>query len=157
MEQTLSSAVARLQELGIPHQVFKHIGQVESLEQAAVERGQEPGQIIRSLLFRLSAGEFIMVLMPGPGQVPWKSLRKYLNQSRLTMASEDEVFEVTGCRPGTVNPFATQLPVRVLIERKILAMPEISLGSCTRGTAIIIIPQEMLRALGNYEIVDFTS
>ncbi|MBE0699994.1 MAG: YbaK/EbsC family protein [Anaerolineaceae bacterium] len=155
MEQPLSHPIERLVELGVPHRVFRHDGPVESLEQAAIERHQLPQQVIRSLLFRINSEQFLMVLIPGPGQVPWKSLRKYLKQSRLTMASEEEVFEVTGCRPGTVNPFTTQQPVRFLIERKILSLSEVSFGSCERGVAILLTPNDMLKALPDYEIVDF--
>ena len=61
----------------MPHRTFQHAGPVESLEQAAQERSQRPEQVIRSIVFRLSEDTFLMVLMPGPGQVPWKALRRY--------------------------------------------------------------------------------
>ncbi len=99
-----------LEKLGIPHKVFSHSGQVNSLEQAARERDQRPEQVVRSILFRLSEGEFIMALAAGPAQISWKRLRQHLGQSRLTMASEDEVLAVTGYRIGTVSPFRTAAP-----------------------------------------------
>jgi len=93
-----------LQNLGIPHRVFRHEGPVTSLEQAARERGQRPGQVVRSILFRMSAGEYAMVLAAGPEQVSWKALRKVLGRSRITMAKEEEVLAVTGYHIGTVGP-----------------------------------------------------
>src|SRR3954454_11673666 len=65
-----------LSALQIPYTVFTHPGPVNSLEQAASERGQQPEQVVRSLLFRLGEGDFAMVLMAGPAQVSWKVLRK---------------------------------------------------------------------------------
>ena len=50
----------------IPHRVFRHSGPVNSLEQAAEERGQQPDQVVRSILFRLGKGHYAMVLMAGP-------------------------------------------------------------------------------------------
>src|SRR6188508_146007 len=94
-----------LNTLHIPHQVFTHPGPVNSLEQAAAERGQQPQQVVRSLLFRLGEGDFAMVLMAGPAQVSWKALRKYFGQSRLTTATEEEVLAVTGYTRGAVAPF----------------------------------------------------
>ncbi len=53
----------------IPYRVFRHPGPIHSLEQAAQERGQEPGQVIRSILFRISQDNYVMVLVAGPKQV----------------------------------------------------------------------------------------
>ena len=75
-----------LDSLEIPYRFFRHPGKVNSLEQAAVERGQEPSQIIRSIVFRVSKDEFLMVLVAGPAQISWPGLRAHLGLSRLTMA-----------------------------------------------------------------------
>ena len=100
-----SPVAAILADLGIPHRTFTHPGPVHSLEQAAAERGQAPGQIVRSILFRLGEGEYAMVLIAGPGQISWKALRTAFNRSRLTMADKDEVLDVTGYPIGAVAPF----------------------------------------------------
>ncbi len=155
MSEIETPAIAFLRENGIPHTVFCHAGPIRSLEQAAIERNQRPEQVVRSILFRLGGGQFIMVLMPGPAQVPWKVLRNYLNQSRLTMATEEEVLQITGCVPGTVNPFSLTVPMRILVDRSILSLPDVSFGSCRRGIAILLKPEEMLKALKSYEVVDF--
>lgn len=150
-------AVQFLRERNIPHTLFTHPGPVESLEQAAQERNQRPEQVVRSIVFRLGEEEFLMVLMPGPGQVPWKALRRYLGQSRLTMANEAELLQATGYRPGTVNPFGLPQPMRILIDQGVINQPEVSLGSGKRGLAILINPQDMLSALDTVEVVDFSS
>jgi Cys-tRNA(Pro) deacylase len=144
-----------LLEKNIPHRVFAHPGPVNSLEQAARERGQRPEQVIRSILFRLAEGEYLMVLMAGPAQIPWKALRKYVRQSRLTMATEDEVKEVTGFEIGAVGPFGLPTPLRTLVDSNVLAQEEVSIGSGVRGTTIFIRVKDMMRALGDPEIVGF--
>ncbi len=143
-----------LESLAIPHQVFKHSGQVNSLEQAARERDQRPEQVVRSILFRLGEDEFAMALVAGPGQVSWKRLRQYLGQSRLTMASEAEVLAVTGYRVGAVSPFGIPQPLRVLVDRGVLREEVVSLGSGIRGTAIIMRTKDLMQALGNPEVID---
>src|SRR5512135_441764 len=117
-----------LEAIGIPHQVFRHTGPVDSLEQAARERGQQPEQVVRSILFRLGEDQYLMALAGGPAQISWKKLRKYVGQSRLTMASEDEVLSVTGYRIGAVSPFGLKRAVRVLVDPGILKQDEVSLG-----------------------------
>jgi Cys-tRNA(Pro)/Cys-tRNA(Cys) deacylase len=143
-----------LTEKGIPHRVFVHAGPLRSLEQAAKERGQSPEQVIRSLLFRVARDETIMVLVAGPGQVDWKTLRQYLGVSRITMASEAEVLEVSGYEPGAVAPFGLPQPVRVLVDQSVLAEAEISMGSGVRGVAILMKSADLLRALGQVEMVN---
>jgi prolyl-tRNA editing enzyme YbaK/EbsC (Cys-tRNA(Pro) deacylase) len=127
------------------------------LEQAARERGQFPEQVIRSILFRLTQDEFVMVLTAGPQQIPWKYLRRYLGSNRLSLASDEDLFSVTGYEHGTVNPFGLPHPVRILVDRSILDHEEISLGSGIHGTAIMLSPQVLMDALGHPEVIDFTT
>ena len=142
-----------LDKLGIAHTVFRHSGQVNSLEQAAQERNQQPGQVVRSILFRLSEDQYLMVLAAGPKQISWKVLRKYVGQSRLTMASEDEVLAVTGYRIGTVSPFGLPRPLRILIDESVLKEDEISIGSGMRNTGVIMKSADLRHALKGAEIV----
>jgi len=145
-----------LDELGVPHQVFRHDGPVTSLEQAAAERNQQPEQVVRSILFRLSKGEYVMVLMAGPDQISWSALRAYLGRSRLTTASREEVLQVTGYKLGAVAPFGLPAPIRILVDESVLAQEELSLGSGVRGTAIMMKSEDLLQALDGAEIGRFS-
>ena len=107
-----------LEKLGVPHKIFRHESPVTSFEQAASDRGQRASQVVRSILFRIAEDEFIMVLVAGPAQISWKALRKHLGRSRISMATEDEVFAVTGYRVGTVSPFGLPNQLKVLIDRE---------------------------------------
>lgn len=147
----------KLTELGIPHRVFRHAGQVTSLEQAASERGQVPGQVVRSIVFRLGEGRFAMVLMAGAAQVSWPALRAHFGQSRLTMADADEVLRATGYRVGTVSPIGLPNPLPVLIDASVLVHEEISMGSGMSNTGIILKRDDLLRTLGDVEIGHFAS
>jgi len=149
-------ASAALKEIGISHRIFRHENPVTSFEQAARERGQRDSQIVRSILFRLSEKEFVMVLIAGSAQISWKILRKYLGSSRMTMATEEEVFAATGYRIGAVSPFGLPNPPRVLIDDSVLREDEISIGSGMRGTAIILKSADLCRALKNAEVLSLT-
>jgi Cys-tRNA(Pro) deacylase len=144
-----------LDALHIPYRFFRHPGPVHSLEQAARERGQRPEQVIRSILFRLSHDQFVMVLMAGPGQISWPALRKALDQSRLTMASEAEVLAVTGYPTGAVSPFGLPGPLRILLDESVLAEDEVSIGSGVRSTTVILKREDLLKALGEVEVGKF--
>ena len=145
-----------LDALGISYRVFRHAGPVHSLEQAARERGQRPEQIVRSIVFRLARNNFAMVLVAGPRQVSWPALRSYLGQSRLTMADEAELLEVTGYPRGAVAPFGLPAPMRILVDQSVLAEQEVSMGSGQRYVTVILRTEDLLRGLGTYELGAFT-
>jgi Cys-tRNA(Pro)/Cys-tRNA(Cys) deacylase len=142
--------------LNIPHRFFRHPGPVASIEQAARERGQRPGQVVRSLVFRLGEGNFVMVLVAGPAQVSWPALRAYLGQSRLTTASEAEVLAVTGYPIGAVSPVGLPTPLRVLVDPSVLREEEVSIGSGERYATVILKTADLLKSLGQVEVGDFT-
>jgi Cys-tRNA(Pro)/Cys-tRNA(Cys) deacylase len=150
------TAVTRfLDERKIPYRLFHHQMPVHSLEEAAHERGQRLEQVIRSILFRLAQGEFVMVLVAGPQQISWRALRAYLIVSRLTMASEDEVFEATGYQIGAVSPFGIPNPIRILADENVFLEEEISIGSGVRGLAVIMDRAAFNEALGEFETGHF--
>ncbi len=152
----ISTPVTRfLDERHIPYRLFQHSGPVHTLEEAAHQRGERPEQIVRSILFRLSNEDFLMVLIAGPGQISWKALRVYLNQSRLTTATEEEVNRVTGYQIGAVSPFGLPQPVHTLVDESVLAEEEISIGSGQRGLAVILQKKDFIQAMPNLEVSKF--
>ena len=98
-----------------------------------------------------------MVLAAGPNQVYWPKLREFLGQSRISMASDEEVFEATGFRPGAVSPFGLPTPLRILADEEIFTPEEISIGSGVRGTTIIMKTSDLRKALGPVETSHFIS
>jgi len=151
-----STPVTRaLDQQKITYRFFRHPGKVHSLEQAAEERGQRSEQIVRSIVFRTGRDEYVMVLVAGGRQLSWSALRSYLGQSRMTMASEEEVLAVTGYRLGSVSPFGLPGKMRILVDRSVFSEEVISIGSGERYTTVIMKTKDMLEALGEYEAGDF--
>ena len=142
-----------LDSLGIEHRLFIHERPVTSFEQAASDRNQRPEQIVRSILFQVRPEEFVMVLTAGRDQIDWKKLRQLLKRSRVRMATDEEVLEVTGYRVGTVSPFGLKKQIRVMIDASVLKEEEVSIGSGVRNVAIIMKGEDVRRALKDVEVV----
>ena len=154
-----STPVTRfLDNAGYDYKFFKHKNKITNLTDAAVERGQKPDQIIRSIVFHLKGGDYIMVLVAGLQQLSWPALRAYLGISRMTMASKEEVKEVTSYPIGAVSPLGLSTPLRILVDRSVVEGmdDEISFGSGVRNTTIIMKREDFLNALGEIEVGDFT-
>ena len=142
-----------LDDMDIPYRFFQHPGPVHSLEQAAQERNQRPEQVIRSIVFRLAKGEYVMVLIAGPQQISWATLRQTLGRSRLTMAKREEVLQVTGYELGAVAPFGLPQPMRIFADESVFVPDEVSIGSGIRGSTVIMKSADLKQALGDVEIV----
>ncbi len=153
--ETLPPVARALAAQGLPFRIFRHQQPIRSLEQAAAERGQQPEQIVRSILFRLKKGEFILVLAAGPGQLSWPAIRAHVGRSRMTMARPEEVLAVTGYRIGTVGPFGLAQPVRLLADRRVFLPEEVSFGSGEPNVAVIMRQEDFRRALDQVESGDF--
>jgi Cys-tRNA(Pro) deacylase len=152
----LSTPVTRhLDSVGVAYRVFIHPGPVNSLEQAARERGQRPEQVVRSIVFRLADNQFVMVLVAGAQQISWPRLREYLGVSRMTMATPEEILEHTHYPTGAVSPFGLPEPMRILVDESVFQEEEISIGSGVRYTTVILGLEDLKRALGEVELGRF--
>lgn len=150
----LTAAEVYLIKRGVPYRRFVHQQPPADLEQAAAERGQRLEQVVRTLLFRTTEGEFVMILIPGGFHVHWPALRQYLRQRRLTLATEEEVLRVTGYMPGSVSPFGLPAPLRILVDPHVFAVEEVSLGAGQPGVAIIMQREDLAAAVGRFELVN---
>lgn len=133
-----------LTQAGVPHTLHLHATPIRSLEDAARERGLDPRQIIRSLIFRLDGDEFILLLAPGPGKVSWPKLRRHLGVSRVTTATAEEVERVTGYVPGAVSPLGLATPLRILADQSLLALDTVSVGAGIRNAGVVLATQDLL-------------
>jgi Cys-tRNA(Pro)/Cys-tRNA(Cys) deacylase len=142
-----------LHELNIPHTLHIHERPLNSLEQAAEERGLRREQIVRSLLFRLEDHSHILVLVAGPAKVSWSNLRKYLGVRRLTTADDTEVQDVTGFLPGAVSPLGLKRPLRILADRGVKDQQIVSIGAGIRNAGVVLRTEDLLRSI-DVEFVD---
>jgi Cys-tRNA(Pro)/Cys-tRNA(Cys) deacylase len=152
--ETSTPVTNALENLGIPYHLHIHEKPLHSLEQAAQERGLDPSQIVRSLLFRCEEESYVLVLMAGPKKVSWPKLRRYLGVSRITTATSAQVRKVTGYPPGAVSPFGLPSPIRMLVDQNLLVHEVISLGAGIPNAGVILKRKDLLNAL-DLEMGDF--
>jgi prolyl-tRNA editing enzyme YbaK/EbsC (Cys-tRNA(Pro) deacylase) len=142
-----TSVTEALEALGIPHRLHVHERPLRSLEQAADERGLQPGQIVRSLLFRLEDRSFVLVLAAGPGKVSWPRLRRHLGVTRLTTATAEEVRQATGYEPGAVSPIGLPSPLRILADQALTAHDVVSIGAGIRNAGVVLKCGDLLKVV----------
>jgi Cys-tRNA(Pro) deacylase len=130
---------------GLAHEVVEY-GRVGSVEEAAEKRGVPVDRVIKSLVVRVSDGEFLLVLVPGDRVIDWPKLRAAVGASRMSMARADEAVAVTGYRPGTITPFGSKQELAVIADASMGGLA--SIGGGAPGVAINLDAQELIDHLG---------
>jgi Cys-tRNA(Pro) deacylase len=137
-------ALAAAEALGLAHEVKRH-GPVRSLAEAAAARGVEPRQVVKTMVVRVSEGAYVFVLVPGDREIAWPKLRALLGVNRLTMASADAAYDVTGYVRGTITPLGSRTPLPVVVDASVEG--RISLGGGAPGVALTVDAAELVAAL----------
>jgi len=161
MTENLDSPVTRqLHALGVNYESIEipldpDKKPVRSLEEVLAGQNRNPGQVVRSLLFRAGSGDFVLLAVAGGGKADWGILRKHLNERRLTMAQPEEVLEATGFPIGAVPPVALPKAVRILVDASVFEFERVVIGSGVLGYALDIASTALRQALAEAEIGQF--
>jgi len=108
---------------------------IRALEEILEEHGYQPGSVVRSILFRTDADQYILLAIAGTSKADWGVLRKHLNERRLTLADPAQVSAHTGYVIGAVPPLALPENIRVLADESLRAYEKIIIGSGVLGYA----------------------
>lgn len=148
-----TAAVDAARSLGLQVTVTQH-GRVSSLAEAAAARGVQPRDIVKTMVVRRAADDYLFVLVPGDSEIAWPKLRALLGVSRLSMPDAATALQVTGYERGTITPFGalTALPV---IADSAMAGHLVSIGAGAHGVAMSLDADAMLAAL-NATVAEIT-
>lgn len=137
--------VSALDAVGLDYTLTHH-GKVGSLAEAAAARGVTPDRIVKTLVVRRGADDFLLVLVPGDRQISWPKLRALLGVSRLSLPPAEEAFAATGFERGTITPFGSTHAWPVIADERVVGA--ISLGAGAHGSAVTLDAAAALTALG---------
>src|SRR3954454_4678676 len=137
-------AISAAEELGLAYEVTRH-GPVRSLEEAAAARGIEPRRLVKTMVVRVSEGDYRFVLVPGDREIAWPKLRALLGVNRLSMPSADLAFEATGYVRGTITPLGSTTAWPVVADASMSG--PVSIGGGAHGVALTVDADELVRAL----------
>jgi Cys-tRNA(Pro)/Cys-tRNA(Cys) deacylase len=138
-------ALEAAEALGVAHRVIRH-GPVHSLTEAAQARGVAPADVVKTMVVRRAADDFVFVLVPGDRAISWPKLRRLLGVSRLSMPDAEVARQATGYERGTITPLGSARPWPVVADERVRGR-EITLGAGEHGVALAVSADEILRAL----------
>jgi Cys-tRNA(Pro) deacylase len=145
-------AAAAADALGLARVVTQH-GPVSSLAEAAAARGLEPRQVVKTMVVRVSEGDYRFVLVPGDREIAWPKLRALLGVNRLSMPPAEEAREVTGYPRGTITPLGSLQALPVIADASI--DETVSIGGGDHGVAFTVNAADLVDVL-HAEVADVT-
>ena len=137
---------------GIDHEVVVR-DRSRSAEEAADKLGLDLSNLLRTIVVRRAADDYLLVLVPGGRSMVWKRLRAHLGVSRISLPDADQAREATGYERGTITPFGAQGHWPVLADASIPGSGRVSVGGGAHGVAILLDADDLLRAV-DAEVVD---
>jgi Cys-tRNA(Pro) deacylase len=126
-----------------------------SPEESAEVQGIPLAALLRTIVVRRGADDYLFVLVPGGRRFDWPKLRNQLGVSRLSLPDADEAREVTGYERGAITPFGATRAWPVLIDRAALGHERVAIGGGARGVNIHLRPEDLVAQLGA-DVVDVT-
>ncbi len=126
-----------------------------SAEESAALQGIALEQLLRTIVVRRGAGDYVFVLVPGGRQIDWPKLRAHLGVSRLSLPDAEEAKAVTGYERGAITPFGSTTSWQVIADMSVLAVERVAVGGGARGVNLHLASADLVRAAGA-EVADVT-
>jgi prolyl-tRNA editing enzyme YbaK/EbsC (Cys-tRNA(Pro) deacylase) len=151
-----SSSVERFlreaEGLGLSLQVREFPEGTRTAEDAARAIGCAVGQIVKSLVF-VAGTEPFLALTSGPNRADVARLTDLVGRP-VRRAHPEEARSATGFSIGGTPPFGHPRPLRVLLDRDLLAHEEVWAAAGTPSSVFPIAPGDLVRA-ARAEAADF--
>jgi len=147
----VSRAVSRVEEaarqLGLSIDVRRFPQGTRTAADAARAVNCEVGQIVKSLVF-VADGEPFLALTSGANRADVGKLAGLVGASEVRRASPEEARAATGFAIGGTPPFGHPAPLRVLVDRDLLAYEEVWAAAGAPDAVFELSPEELLRVSG---------
>jgi Cys-tRNA(Pro)/Cys-tRNA(Cys) deacylase len=140
-------ALRALKDSGVTFDVVRTVP-ARSAEESAELQGIPLGSLIRTIVVRRAADDYVFVLVPAGRQIDWPKLRAHLGRSRLSLPDQDEARAATGYERGAITPFGSARPWPVVADGSVAQLGRVAIGGGARGVNVHLQAPELLDALG---------
>ena len=121
-------------------------------QDAANSLKTEVGSIIKSLFLRTKSS-FLLCLIAGDKRCSLNKVKKILNEKDVSMASAEQVKEMTGFTIGGVSPVGHLNPIKIIIDQSLSRFENI-FGAAGHPNCVFKINFINLQKITNGEVAD---
>jgi Cys-tRNA(Pro)/Cys-tRNA(Cys) deacylase len=137
-----------LESLQIPFELREYEVDPEDLSAITVAKkiGMPPEQVFKTLLTTGGSGVYVFAVIPGDAELDFKKLARAALLRKAEMVSLKDVQPLTGYIRGGVTVFGAKKAYPVYVDETVILFDAISVSAGTRGTQLILKPDDYLRA-----------
>jgi len=137
-----------LESLSIPFELREYEVDPEDLSAITVAKkiGMPPEQVFKTLLTTGGPGSYIFAVIPGNAELDFKKLARAAGLRKAEMVSLKDVQPLTGYIRGGVTVFGAKKAFPVCVDETAILFDLISVSAGTRGTQLILRPDDYVRA-----------
>jgi Cys-tRNA(Pro)/Cys-tRNA(Cys) deacylase len=143
-----------LESLNIPFELREYEVDPEDLSAIAVAKkvGMPPEQVFKTLLTTGGTGVHVFAVIPGDAELDFKKLARAAGLRKAEVVSLKEVQPLTGYIRGGVTVFGARKAYPVYVDETVILFDKISVSAGTRGTQLILKPEDYLKASEALEV-----
>jgi Ala-tRNA(Pro) deacylase len=139
--------LAHLDSSRIPYEKLEH-EPVTTSEAAAGARATRIEQGAKALIVKAEEGQYHHLIISAALRVDNNKLRKIIGTKRIRFATADEVWQLTGCRPGAVPPFGNLFGLPVLMDDALLAEDSVYFNCGSHTVSLRMTREDLVKATG---------
>jgi Cys-tRNA(Pro)/Cys-tRNA(Cys) deacylase len=145
-----TNAARFLDSLGIKYELREYTVDPEEFSALIVAEkiGLPPEQVFKTLLCVTSEREHVFAVVPGNDELDFKKLARAVGARKAEMVSLKDVEPLTGYVRGGVTVFGAKKNLPAYVDETIELFDVISVSAGTRGTQMVLSPEDYLRASG---------
>jgi len=143
-----TNAARILESLGVAFELREYEVDPEDLSAINVARkiGMPPEQVFKTLLTTGGPGSYIFAVIPGDAELDFKKLARAAGLRKAEMVALKDVQPLTGYIRGGVTVFGAKKAYPAFVDETALLFDRISISAGTRGTQVVLSPEDYLRA-----------
>ena len=117
-----------------------------SAEESAELQGIALGQLLRTIVVRRGADDYVFVLVPGGRRIDWTKLRAHLGVRRISLPDKDEALAATGYERGAITPFGSSHAWPVIADATVGAAGDpVAIGGGAHGVNLHVASADLVR------------
>jgi Cys-tRNA(Pro)/Cys-tRNA(Cys) deacylase len=140
-------ALEAIAATGVAHRVVRTAA-AGSAEESASLQGIPLEALLRTIVVRRGADDYVFVLIPAGRQFDWPKVRTELGVKRLSLPDADEAQAATGYVRYTITAFGSTTAWPVLVDQSVMEQPVVAVGGGARGVNLHLAPKDLVVALG---------
>jgi Cys-tRNA(Pro)/Cys-tRNA(Cys) deacylase len=137
-----------LESLKIPFELREYEVDPDDLSALTVAKkiGMPAEQVFKTLLTTDGHGAYVFAVIPGDSELDFKKLGRAAEWRKAEMSPLKDVQPLTGYIRGGVTIFGAKKAYPVFVDETVILFDRISVSAGTRGTQLILTPDDYLRA-----------